>query len=238
LTPVTDSQLILDPGTSNISNICVIFSDIIHHIIIMFTRLLLLAGASLAVPLPQQLTLEQFQQKSSRALNEAPSVRISKSYASVRRQGEGGSPGVQFPTLLVRDPNELSRGAPIQKISSAGPVFKPNTLKIQEEIRKINEAELEAREEKEAAEELSGDEELDEITDVIAEEIVSEELEKLDEITDLAAIEMVAEEVVNEVLNEIEDLDILAEADDSENEIIEGSGLPDIDFGSITEVTN
>ena len=111
-------------------------------------------------------------------------------------------------------------------------------MKIQEEIRKINEAELEAREEKEAAEELSGDEELDEITDVIAEEIVAEELEKLDEITDLAAIEMVAEEVVNEVLNEIEDLDILAEADDSENEIIEGSGLPDIDFGSITEVTN
>ena len=37
-----------------------------------------------------------------------PGVRISKSYASIRRQGEGGAgASVNFPTLLVRDPLEL-----------------------------------------------------------------------------------------------------------------------------------
>lgn len=112
-------------------------------------------------------------------------------------------------------------------------MFKPDTLKIAEEIRKINEAELEAREKLEEADDE--DIELEEISEIIAEEMVKEELEKLDEMTDLAAIEMVAEEVMNEALNEIEDLDNI---DETENEIIEGSAYPDIDFGSITEVTN
>ena len=68
-------------------------------------------------------------------------------------------------------------------------------------------------------------------------EIVEEEMEKLDELTDLAAIEMVAEEALDEIMDENLEFDIIAEADDSENEIIEGSGLSQLDFGSITEVT-
>ena len=56
----------------------------------------------------QGLTEEQFQQKSSRGLD-VPSVRISKSYASVRRQGDGGSSNlISFPALSVRDPEELA----------------------------------------------------------------------------------------------------------------------------------
>merc|ERR1719422_855988 len=61
---------------------------------------------------------------------------------------------------------------------------------------------------------------------------------KLDDITDLAAIEIVAEEVMDEILEdaELEELGMDI-PDDAENEIVEGSGLPQIDFGSITEVT-
>lgn len=89
--------------------------------------------------------------------------------------------------------------------------------------------EIEDEEEEEAIEEL---------TDIIAEEIVAEELEKFDDITDLAAIEIVAEEVMDEILEdaELEELGMDI-PDDAENEIVEGSGLPQIDFGSITEVT-
>ena len=115
-------------------------------------------------------------------------------------------------------------------------MFKPKEiLEIEEKIKQINEAEVEAREEIEKEEEeiqdlvdASGD--LDKLTDIMAEEIIEEEMEKLDEITDLAAIEMVAEEAMDELLE--------IEIDESENEIIEGSGLSDIDFGSITEVTH
>ena len=39
----------------------------------------------------QDLTIEQFQEKTARSLESVPGVRISKSYASIRRQGEGGA---------------------------------------------------------------------------------------------------------------------------------------------------
>merc|ERR1712045_315447 len=214
-----------------------------QHSSAMISTLLLLAPAlALAVPLPKDLTIEQFQQKAARSLEEAPGVRISKSYASVRSQGIGGQNNlVNFPTLL-RDP------------SAKRPVFKPKDIsEIEAEIKKINEAEVKAREEA-AAEAIAAELEaevseaseadLDEITDIIAEEIVAEELENLDKMTDLAAIDMAAEEIAEELLSaDIDDLvdlkmDIIADADDSENEIIEGSGqLPTLDFGSITEVT-
>merc|ERR1712223_4294 len=162
----------------------------------------------------------------------------------------------QLPTLLVRDPAELSPDRTDSKRdpSAKRPVFKPKDIsEIEAEIKKINEAEVKAREEA-AAEAIAAELEaevseaseadLDEITDIIAEEIVAEELENLDKMTDLAAIDMAAEEIAEELLSaDIDDLvdlkmDIIADADDSENEIIEGSGqLPTLDFGSITEVT-
>ena len=58
-----------------------------------------------------QLTLEQFTEKRSRSLAEVPTVRVSKSYSSVRRQGEPRTEdNISFPTLTVRDPNELFTG--------------------------------------------------------------------------------------------------------------------------------
>ena len=62
-----------------------------------------------------QLTLEQFTEKRSRSLEEVPSVRVSKSYSSVRRQGEGRAQDqLTFPSLTVRDPSELNSGTVIQ----------------------------------------------------------------------------------------------------------------------------
>ena len=115
---------------------------------------------------------------------------------------------------------------------SVGPVFRPkDASKIAEEIRKINEAEVEAREVLEAIE-ASGDADIGKITDIIAEEILEE---------NLSAVDIAAEEVADEILQAVNiegiDLDLLQDVDDSENEIIEGSGLSALDFGSITEVT-
>merc|ERR1712061_984987 len=227
-----------------------------HSSAMISTLLFLVPALALAVPLPKDLTIEQFQQKAARSLEEVPGVRISKSYASVRSQGIGGQNNlVNFPTLLVRDPAELSPDRTDSKRvpSAKRPVFKPKDIsEIEAEIKKIIEAEVKAREEAaaEAIAELeaevseASEADLDEITDIIAEEIVAEELENLDKMTDLAAIDMAAEEIAEELLSaDIDDLvdlkmDIIADADDSENEIIEGSGqLPTLDFGSITEVT-
>ena len=102
-------------------------------------------------------------------------------------------------------------------------------MKINEEIRKINEAEVKARE---VLEVLEGSGEAD-----------TEILEVLDEVLEenLTAVDIAAEEVADEILQAVNiddiDLALLQDVDDSENEIIEGSGLPDLDFGSITEVT-
>merc|ERR1711878_87280 len=184
-----------------------------QHSSAMISTLLLLAPAlALAVPLPKDLTIEQFQQKAARSLEEVPGVRISKSYASVRSQGIGDQNNLaNFPTLLVRDPAELSPDRTDSKRdpSAKRPFFKPKDIsEIEAEIKKINEAEVKAREEA-AAEAIAAELEAE----------VSEASEAdLDEITDI-----IAEEI---------------DAEDSENEIIEGSGqLPTLDFGSITEVT-
>ena len=116
---------------------------------------------------------------------------------------------------------------------SVGPVFRPkDAAKIAEEIRKINEAEVEARNILETELEASGETDLDRITNILAEEIMEEEL---------SAVDIAAEEVADEILQAVNidgiDLDLIQDADDSENEIIEGSGLSALDFGSITEVT-
>lgn len=202
----------------------------------MFLRLLILVGATAAVPLPQ-LSLEQFTEKRSRSLAELPSVRVSKSYSSVRRQGEGRTVNdLTFPTLTVRDPSELGPGRIQQKsANTVTPVFNPNkVLEIAEEIQRINEAEVEAIEAIESSGDAEADEFINEIVDVIAEEIIAEELveEIDDEMTNVAA-EIVAEEIIED----LKSLDADLEIDVSDNEIFEGSGLASIDFGAITEVT-
>ena len=121
------------------------------------------------------------------------------------------------------------------------PVFQPNVLEIAEEIKKINEIEakkIESTEEilAEVESEFEAEEVINEIADVLAEEIAAEELAtEIKEITNVAAAEMVAEEIIQDIENLEEEL--TKDIDISDNEIYEGSGFANIDFGAITEVT-
>ena len=121
------------------------------------------------------------------------------------------------------------------------PVFRPNVLEIAEEIKKINEIEankIESTEEilAEVEAEVEAEEMINEIVDVLAEEIAAEELaEEIKEIANVAAAEMVAEEIIEDIESLEEEL--AEDIDVSDNEIIEGSGFANIDFGAITEVT-
>ena len=213
------------------------------------------------------MTLEQFTEKRSRSLAEVPSVRVSKSYSSVRRQGEPRTgEDISFPTLTVRDPNELFTGNKVpgslasglttgidlyftlQKEKSADstsatprPVFRPNVLEIAEEIKKINEIEankIDATEEilAEVEAEAEAEEMINEIVDVMAEEILAEEL--AEEIKEITNV-AAAEMVAEEIIEDIESLEeeLAEDIDVSDIEIIEGSGFANIDFGAITEVT-
>eukprot|EP00092_Neocalanus_flemingeri_P030866 GFUD01033520.1.p1 GENE.GFUD01033520.1~~GFUD01033520.1.p1 ORF type:complete len:725 (+),score=247.58 GFUD01033520.1:133-2307(+) len=104
-----------------------------------------LATPSHAVPLPQkQLTLSQFRADGRRSLEPINNfVLISPSYRQVRRQGrKGESLPIQFPTLKVRDPNELNFAAKLLEHEDSGPVFENSnslsTEDIESKIREIN----------------------------------------------------------------------------------------------------
>jgi len=147
----------------------------------MVSSLLVLFIASVsALPFPQ-LTEEQFSAR-ARSLNEPNDVLITNSYTQVRRQGRmGAEDNIKFPTLEVRNPNELSRGPVQNKLFIRGPVYKKSTADIEEKIREINlavEAKIEEQEKK------------------LQEEPTVEQVEEvIDALTNLAAIEVVAEEM-------------------------------------------
>lgn len=101
----------------------------------------------------------------------------------------GAKDNIKFPTLEVRDPNELAFGRPNPNsiFPVAGPVYK-ETQEIKEKIRQINEALVEEKIEEEA-------EKLKEF--IQPEEIETEKLaEEIDMLTDIAAAEIVAEEML------------------------------------------
>ena len=116
-------------------------------------------------------------------------------------------------------------------------MFRPNVLEIAEEIKKINEIEAKKIDSSEdILAEVEAEEQINEIVDVLAEEIVAEELaEEIKEMANVAAAEMVAEEIIEDIESLEEEL--AEDIDVSDNEIIEGSGFANIDFGAITEVT-
>merc|ERR1712110_425452 len=176
---------------------------------------LFIASAS-ALPFPQ-LTEEQFSAR-ARSLDEPNNVLITNSYTQVRRQGRmGAEDNIKFPTLEVRNPNELSRGPVQNKLFTRGPVYKKSTADIEEKIREINlavEAKIEEQE-KEQVEEV-----IDTLTDLAAIEVVAEEIaeaaimademeeveEGIADVVDLKVIdigEMVAEEIAEEIEEEI-----------------------------------
>jgi len=111
----------------------------------MFLLLIsVLSTPSHAVPLPQSLTLKEFRSEGSRSLEPINNfVIISPSYRKVRRQGrKGESLPIKFPTLKVRDPNEINFATIKEHESETGPVFaNSNNLEtedIESKIKDIN----------------------------------------------------------------------------------------------------
>merc|ERR1712080_263872 len=162
-----------------------------------------IASAS-ALPFPQ-LTEEQFSAR-ARSLDEPNNVLITNSYTQVRRQGRmGAEDNIKFPTLEVRNPNELPRGPVQNKLFIRGPVYKKSTADIEEKIREINlavEAKIEEQENKLQVEEPT----------------VKEVEEVIDTLTDLAAIEVVAEEIAEaailaDEMEEVEEQEIATMVD-------------------------
>jgi len=171
--------------------------------------LVLFIASTSALPFPQ-LTEEQFSAR-ARSLDEPNNVFITNSYTQVRRQGRmGAQDNIKFPTLEVRNPNELSRGSVQEKLFARGPVYKQSTADIEEKIREINkavEAKIEEQEKK------------------LEEEPTVEEVEQvIDTLTDLAAIEVVAEEMAEAALiaDELEDVEVEVLVDPEEEEDITG----------------
>jgi len=167
--------------------------------------LVLFIASTSALPFPQ-LTEEQFSAR-ARSLDEPNNVFITNSYTQVRRQGRmGAQDNIKFPTLEVRNPNELSRGPVQEKLFARGPVYKQSTADIEEKIREINkavEAKIEEQEKK------------------LEEEPTVEEVEEvIDTLTDLAAIEVVAEEMAEAALlaDELEDVEVEVLVDPEEEE--------------------
>lgn len=167
--------------------------------------LVLFIASTSALPFPQ-LTEEQFSAR-ARSLDEPNNVFITNSYTQVRRQGRmGAQDNIKFPTLEVRNPNELSRGPVQEKLFARGPVYKQSTADIEEKIREINkavEAKIEEQEKK------------------LEEEPTVEEMEQvIDTLTDLAAIEVVAEEMAEAALiaDELEDVEVEVLVDPEEEE--------------------
>merc|ERR1719291_935898 len=144
----------------------------------------------------------------------------------------GAEDNIKFPTLEVRNPNELSRGPVQNKLFTRGPVYKKSTADIEEKIREINlavEAKIEEQEKK--VEEV-----IDTLTDLAAIEVVAEEMaeaaimademeeveEGIAEMVDLKVVdigEMVAEEIAEEIEEEIAEAAIMA---DEMEEVEEG----------------
>jgi len=177
--------------------------------------LVLFIASTSSLPFPQ-LTEEQFSAR-ARSLDEPNNVFITNSYTQVRRQGRmGAQDNIKFPTLEVRNPNELSRGPVQEKLFARGPVYKQSTADIEEKIREINkavEAKIEEQEKK------------------LEEEPTVEEVEEvIDTLTDLAAIEVVAEEMAEAALiaDELEDVEVEVLVDPEEEEEEDITGLVDM----------
>merc|ERR1740122_706065 len=164
--------------------------------------LVLFIASTSALPFPQ-LTKEQFSAR-ARSLDEPNNVLITNSYTQVRRQGRmGAEDNIKFPTLEVRNPNELSRGPVQNKLFTRGPVYKKSTADIEEKIREIN----------------------------LAVEAKVEEL--IDTLMNLAAVEVVAEEMAEAAIMadaEVE-MEMMLDPEQTEEDIKEMVDLKVVDLG-------
>jgi len=159
-----------------------------------------------------------------------PQVFLSPSYRQVRMQGRNQPEDpIQFPTLVVRSPNELIRAGPRKGSLFTGPVYTPgpndlSTKDIEAKIKEINAAAAKKidEEKKKVAKELAvtveeaDQKEIEKEIDnaiAIAEEAIaiSEEIavEELDDITNAIAEGIVTEEL--EVATDLLAEEIVAE---------------------------
>lgn len=194
----------------------------------MWLRVLCLVGFSLAVPLPQELTLKDFERSNGdRSLggDRVPKLIISAPYRQVRRQGRRGEQtNIKFPTLTVENPNILSIGSPIQKVANEnGPVFNNvlSTKDIEGKIKQINNEEEKIRNEKEEkrAEQILKDiqlleqiEAIEEITEL--EKIVNLDLQNAEELLEIGEIDLNTPEVFVEEL--LQETDVLNNDDNTD----------------------
>ena len=152
----------------------------------------------------------------------------------------GAEDNIKFPTLEVRNPNELSRG-PVQvstappafpilsltpqtpfqnKLFTRGPVYKKSTADIEEKIREINlavEAKIEEQEKR-----LEEEPTVEEVEDVI------------DTLMNLAAVEVVAEEMAEAAIMadaEVEMEEMMLDPEQAEEDIKEMVDLKVVDLG-------
>merc|ERR1712083_1253987 len=174
--------------------------------------MLMIASAS-ALPFPQ-LTEEQFSAR-ARSLDKPNNVLITNSYTQVRRQGRmGAEDNIKFPTLEVRNPNELSRGPVQNKLFTRGPVYKKSTADIEEKIREINRA-VEAK--------------IEEQEKILEKPTVEEVEEVIDTLMNLAAVEVVAEEMAEAAI--MADAEVEMEVMQTEEDIKEMVDLKVVDLG-------
>ena len=151
----------------------------------------------------------------------------------------GAEDNIKFPTLEVRNPNELSRG-PVQvstpppaflilsltpqtpfqnKLFTRGPVYKKSTADIEEKIREIN---------------LAVEAKIEEQEKILEEEPTVEEVEEvIDTLMNLAAVEVVAEEMAEEAIMadaEVE-MEVMLDPEQTEEDIKEMVDLKVVDIG-------
>merc|ERR1712083_800077 len=178
--------------------------------------MLMIASAS-ALPFPQ-LTEEQFSAR-ARSLDKPNNVLITNSYTQVRRQGRmGAEDNIKFPTLEVRNPNELSRGPVQNKLFTRGPVYKKSTADIEEKIREIN---------------LAVEAKIEEQEKILEEPTVEEGEEVIATLMNLAAVEVVAEEMAEAAIMadaEVE-MEVMLDPEQTEEDIKEMVDLKVVDIG-------
>jgi len=182
------------------------------------SSLVLFIASASALPFPQ-LTEEQFSAR-ARSLDEPNNVLITNSYTQVRRQGRmGAEDNIKFPTLEVRNPNELSRGPVQNKLFTRGPVYKKSTADIEEKIREIN---------------LAVEAKIEEQEKILEEEPTVEEVEEvIDTLMNLAAVEVVAEEMAEAAIMadaEVE-MEVMLDPEQTEEDIKEMVDLKVVDIG-------
>lgn len=200
-----------------------------------------IAQISLAVPLPfPQLTEEQFRARARSLDNEIPNnIFMISGYSQVRRQGgRSFADPIDFPTLTVKNPNQLYVNTPSKvKISVADPVYDDKEKELETIAKKIEEInQLEGKRiEEQNLQQVEDDiveepvvdnveEEVTEELDYEQEEVDQQETEEYEEDGEgnTLQIELDAEQPEDDLTSEDEELvsEIVITEEDNEDDLV------------------